>query len=181
MAMVLLLTTDGEAIIVKVWKSNGDGSASHHRWRSHIVKAVACSAIHRQCKTSGPTMCRTTRTTSKWKSNHTRKRKRMHIYLMRSSPSRWNAGQRIDDGHEQTIATEATFWRTYLLRIINIGMTLDMMSLAGIARAPRIRGQFNSIQKKLSRARGDTSAVPSFLQDLRQTPARTAKYLNTTT
>ena len=31
MAMALLLTTDGEAIIVKVWKSNGNGSASHHR------------------------------------------------------------------------------------------------------------------------------------------------------
>ena len=72
--------------ILGLWKSDDNGSASHHRWgshycqsveiewqwlcfsppmRSHIVKAVACSAIHRQCKTSGPTMCRTTRITSK--------------------------------------------------------------------------------------------------------------------
>ena len=31
MPIALLLTTDGEAIIVKVWKSNGDGSTFHHR------------------------------------------------------------------------------------------------------------------------------------------------------
>ena len=39
-------------------------------------------------------------------------------------------GQRIDRVQEQAIATEATFWRMGLLRIINIIMTLAMMSLA---------------------------------------------------
>ena len=43
---------------------------------------------------------------------------------------RWKAGQRIDRVQEQAIATEATFWRKCLLRIINIIMTLAMMSLA---------------------------------------------------
>ena len=39
-------------------------------------------------------------------------------------------GQRIDRVQEQAIATEATFWRKGLLRIINIITTLAMMSLA---------------------------------------------------
>ena len=43
---------------------------------------------------------------------------------------RWKAGQRIDHAQEQAIAAEATFWRKSLLRIINIIMTLSMMSLA---------------------------------------------------
>ena len=43
---------------------------------------------------------------------------------------RWKAGQRIDRVHEQSISTEATFWRKCLLRIINIIMTLALMSLA---------------------------------------------------
>ena len=43
---------------------------------------------------------------------------------------RLKAGQRIDRVQEQAIATEATFWRKCLLRIINIIMTLAMMSLA---------------------------------------------------
>ena len=43
---------------------------------------------------------------------------------------RWKAGQRIDRAQEQAIATEAPFWRKCLLRIINIIMTLAMMSLA---------------------------------------------------
>ena len=42
---------------------------------------------------------------------------------------RWKAGQSIDRVQEQAIATEATFWRKCLLRIINIIMTLAMMSL----------------------------------------------------
>ena len=43
---------------------------------------------------------------------------------------RWKAGQSIERVQEQAIATEATFWRKCLLRIINIIMTLAMMSLA---------------------------------------------------
>ena len=43
---------------------------------------------------------------------------------------RWKAGQRIDRVQEQAIATEDTFWRKGLLRIINIIMTAAMMSLA---------------------------------------------------
>ena len=43
---------------------------------------------------------------------------------------RWKAGQSIDRVQEQAIATEATFWRKCLLRIIDIIMTLAMMSLA---------------------------------------------------
>ena len=43
---------------------------------------------------------------------------------------RWKVGQSIDRVQEQAIATEATFWRKGLLRIINIIMTLAMMSLA---------------------------------------------------
>ena len=43
---------------------------------------------------------------------------------------RWKVGQSIDRVQEQVIATEATFWRKCLLRIINIIMTLAMMNLA---------------------------------------------------
>ena len=42
----------------------------------------------------------------------------------------WKAGQRIDRIQEQTSVTEATFWRTCLLWIINMFMALAMMSLA---------------------------------------------------
>ncbi len=42
---------------------------------------------------------------------------------------RWKAGQRIDRVQEQAIATEATFWLKFLLRTINIVMTLAMMRL----------------------------------------------------
>ena len=43
---------------------------------------------------------------------------------------RWKAGQSVDRVPEQAIATEATFWRKGLLRIINIIMTLATMCLA---------------------------------------------------
>ena len=43
---------------------------------------------------------------------------------------RWKAGQSIGCIQEQAISTEATFWRKYLLRIINSIMALAMMSLA---------------------------------------------------
>ena len=42
---------------------------------------------------------------------------------------RWKAIRSIDRVQEQAIATEATFWRKYLLRIINSIMTLAMISL----------------------------------------------------
>ena len=57
-------------------------------------------------------------------------------------------GQRIGRVQEQSIATEAIFWRKYLLWTINIVMTL---------------ARFDPV-----------------LQDLLQTTARTAKYLNAT-
>ena len=76
---------------------------------------------------------------------------------------RWKAGQRINRVQEQAIATEATFWRKCLLRIINIFMTLAMMSLA-------LRGHREHVDDgdchggspprwQLPRARGDASAV----------------------
>ena len=52
--------------ILGQWKQTGNGSASRQRRRSHIVKCVGCSVIHRQCKNSGPTVCRATRRTSEW-------------------------------------------------------------------------------------------------------------------
>ena len=54
---------------------------------------------------------------------------------------RWKAGQSIGCIQEQAIATEATFWRKYLLRIINSIMALAMISQV-IAREPRTRGQW---------------------------------------
>ena len=57
-------------------------------------------------------------------------------------------GQRIGRVQEHSIATEATFWRKYLLWTINIVMT---------------HARFDPV-----------------LQDLLQTTARTAKYLNAT-
>ena len=75
---------------------------------------------------------------------------------------RWKAGQRINRVQEQAIATEATFWRKCLLRIINMLMTLAMMSLA-LRGQPR--GRWRLSRWKVTRARGDASAVP-VLQDL---------------
>ena len=48
---------------------------------------------------------------------------------------RWTADQRIDRVQEQAIATEATFWKKCLLRILYIITTLAMMSLALAQRA----------------------------------------------
>ena len=73
MAIYAFSMKDTTKHILGQWKSNGNGSASHQRWRNHIVKAVGCSVIHRQCKKSGPVVCRATRRTSEWRSNHTRK------------------------------------------------------------------------------------------------------------
>ena len=44
---ILSKNTNFTMHILGLWKSNCNGSASHHLWRSHIVKAVACSVIHR--------------------------------------------------------------------------------------------------------------------------------------
>ena len=134
--------------ILGLWKSNGNGSASHHRWISQIVKAVCFSAIHRQCKKSGATLCWATRRTSKWRSNHTRKRKL------------WKAGQRIDRVQEETIASCD---RGDLLAKVFPSDHKHCYDTRHdepcIARAPRTRGQWWLSWWQLSRARGDASAA----------------------
>ena len=70
---------------------------------------------------------------------------------------RWKAGQSIGCIQEQAIATEATFWRKYLLRIINSIMALAMMSLA--LRGNREHVQWRLPRWKLPRARGDACAI----------------------
>ena len=81
---------------------------------------------------------------------------------------------------KQKIAAEATFWRKYLLRTINIVMTLAMMSLA-------LRGHRKHVDHGDCHG-GNFLALVAMqdwsdpvLQDLLQTPARTAKCLNATT
>ena len=56
--------------------------------KKHIVKAVGCSAIHRQCKKSGPMVCRATRKTLELRSNHTRQRKRTLMQALHSGDGR---------------------------------------------------------------------------------------------
>ena len=113
-----------------LWKSNCNGSASHHRRTSQIFKAVACSAIHRQCKSCGPTVCRATWRTSKWRSNDTRKGKRT---LMR--PSHPGDGRRgtalIASKNRQSRQRRPSGESLcFGVRTINIVMTLDMMGMA---------------------------------------------------
>ena len=72
------------------------------------------------------------------------------------------------------IATDATFWRKYVLRVINIVMTLAMMSLA-------LRGHRGHVGN--GNCQGDNflalvsmqAQSDPVLQDLLETPARTAK------
>ena len=80
---------------------------------------------------------------------------------------------------KQKIATEATFWRKYLLRTINIDMALAMRSLA-------LRGHREHVGNGDCHG-GNFLALVAMqawfdpvLQDLLQTPARTAKCLNAT-
>ena len=85
----------------------------------------------------------------------------------------------MDPVHEQIIAIEATFWRTSLLRTINIVMTLAMVSLAlrghrkHVGDGDRHGGNFLALVAMQAQC-------DPVLQDLLQTPARTAKYLNAT-
>ena len=62
----------------------------------------------RQWLKGGPTVCRATRLSSEWRSNHTRQPKRT---LVRASHS--GDGRHLDRVQEQAIATKATFWRKY--------------------------------------------------------------------
>ena len=123
-----------------------------------IVKDVGCSVIHWQCKKSGPTVCRATRRTSLEVKIKSHEKTQSHLDASIAF-GRWKACQSIDRVQEQAIATEATFWRKYLLRIINSIMALAMMSLHGIAREPRTRGQWRLPRWKLPRAHGDASAI----------------------
>ena len=90
---------------------------------------------------------------------------------------RWKAGQRIDRIQEQAIATEATFWRKSLLRIINIVMTLAMMSLALRGHREHV-GDGDCYEGNFLALVAMQARFDPVLQDLLQTPARTAKYLS---
>ena len=77
------------------------------------------------------------------------------------------------------IETDATFWRKYLLRIINIVMTLAMMSLALRGHREHVSNGNCHGDNFLALVAMQAQSLP-VLQDLLQTPARTATYMNTT-
>ena len=106
-AIALLLTNDEEAIGCQSFWLFGDPSAMQKEWANGVSGNPKKFGV-------------------KIKS-HEKPQSHLDASI---AFGRWEAGQRINRVQEQAIATEATFWRKCLLRIINIVMTLAMMSLA---------------------------------------------------